>query len=156
MTDLFRSQAFTAPKPQRKRRGESGVSSTRRWRKEWPGGAGAARRVDANPVFGWAQVTGSQNISGTASIGVTSEMLLHNFFAAKEMTSPRFVRYSAHVRLDVSGSDIPHPDALKALIAAQHDKVIATHEQTALSESGIEHLRLLITKLRRMRLGRKS
>ena len=48
------------------------------------------------------------------------------------------------------------PDALKALIVAQHDELIATHEQLLSHRSEIEHLKLLLAKLRRMQFGRKS
>jgi transposase len=55
------------------------------------------------------------------------------------------------------------PDALRALIVTQHerllsthDKLIATQEQLLSRESEIAHLKLLITKLQRMQFGRKS
>jgi transposase len=47
-------------------------------------------------------------------------------------------------------------EALKALILAQHDQLIATREQLLSRENEIEHLKLLITKLQRMQFGRKS
>jgi transposase len=47
-------------------------------------------------------------------------------------------------------------EALKALILAQHDQLIATREQLLSRENEIGHLKLLITKLQRMQFGRKS
>jgi len=47
-------------------------------------------------------------------------------------------------------------EALKALILAQHDQLIATREQLLSRENEIEHLKLLIAKLQRMQFGRKS
>jgi hypothetical protein len=65
------------------------------------------------------------------------------------------MRYSTHVGRDASGSESGAcPDALKALIVAQHDELIATHEQLRSRESEIEHPKLLIAKLRRMQFGR--
>jgi transposase len=54
--------------------------------------------------------------------------------------------------------DLDRLDAvgLKALIVAQHDELIATQERLLSRESEIEHLKLLIAKLRRMQFGRKS
>jgi transposase len=46
--------------------------------------------------------------------------------------------------------------ALKALILSQHDELVATQERLLSRESEIEHLKLLIAKLRRMQFGRKS
>ena len=51
-------------------------------------------------------------------------------------------------RLDAAG--------LKALILSKHDELVATHERLLSRESEIEHLKLLIAKLRRMQFGRKS
>jgi transposase len=45
---------------------------------------------------------------------------------------------------------------LKALVVAQHDELVATQERLLSRESEIEHLKLLIAKLRRMQFGRKS
>ena len=45
--------------------------------------------------------------------------------------------------------DILEPDALRAIIVAQHLHIIS-------SDSEIEHLRLLVAKLRRMQFGRRS
>ena len=47
-------------------------------------------------------------------------------------------------------------DALKALILAQHDQLIATREQLVSRETELAHLKLLIAKLQRMQFGRKS
>lgn len=56
-----------------------------------------------------------------------------------------------------------NPEALKALIVAQHqqlltqrEQLLSKDEQLAARDSEIEHLKLLIAKLRRMQLGRKS
>jgi transposase len=45
---------------------------------------------------------------------------------------------------------------LKALILSQHDELVATQQRLLSRESEIEHLKLLIAKLRRMQFGRKS
>lgn len=47
-------------------------------------------------------------------------------------------------------------DALRALIVSQHEQLVRKEEQLASRESEIEHLKLLIAKLRRMQFGRKS
>ena len=47
-------------------------------------------------------------------------------------------------------------EALKALLLSQHDELIATQERLRSRENEIEHLKLLIAKLRRMQFGRKS
>jgi transposase len=52
--------------------------------------------------------------------------------------------------------DILDAAGLKALILTQHDELVATHERLLSRESEIEHLKLLIAKLRRMQFGRKS
>ncbi len=46
--------------------------------------------------------------------------------------------------------------ALRALIRIKQEELIATHEQLLSHRSEIEHLKLLIAKLRRMQFGRKS
>ena len=46
--------------------------------------------------------------------------------------------------------------ALKALIFSQHEQLLSKEEQLASRDSEIEHLKLLIAKLRRMQFGRKS
>jgi hypothetical protein len=45
---------------------------------------------------------------------------------------------------------------LRALILSQHDELVATQQRLLSRESEIEHLKLLIAKLRRMQFGRKS
>jgi transposase len=47
-------------------------------------------------------------------------------------------------------------EALQALLVAEHDERIATQERLQSRESEIEHLQLLIAKLRRMQFGRRS
>ena len=47
-------------------------------------------------------------------------------------------------------------DALRALILAQHEQLISQDEQLLSREREIEHLKLLLAKLHRMQLGRKS
>src|SRR6516225_1903450 len=56
-----------------------------------------------------------------------------------------------------------NPEALKALIIAQHDQLLSKDEQLLLKDEQltsrdeeIERLKLLIAKLRRMQFGRKS
>src|SRR5712664_3152259 len=56
-----------------------------------------------------------------------------------------------------------NPSELKALIAAQHqqlaeqeERIFTQSEQLASREAEIEHLKLLIAKLRRMQFGRSS
>jgi len=45
---------------------------------------------------------------------------------------------------------------LKALVRSKHDELVATQQRLLSRESEIEHLKLLIAKLRRMQFGRKS
>ena len=45
---------------------------------------------------------------------------------------------------------------MKALILSQHDELVSTRQRLLSRESEIEHLKLLIAKLRRMQFGRKS
>ena len=52
--------------------------------------------------------------------------------------------------------DLLDAAGLKALVVAQHDELVATQERLLSRESEIEHLKLLIAKLRRMQFGRKS
>jgi transposase len=52
--------------------------------------------------------------------------------------------------------DTLNPEALKALIVAQHEQLLSKEEQLASREEEIERLKLLIAKLRRMQFGRKS
>ncbi len=47
-------------------------------------------------------------------------------------------------------------EALRALIVSQHQELVAQQEQLLSHQSEIEHLKLLIAKLRRMQFGRKS
>jgi transposase len=49
-----------------------------------------------------------------------------------------------------------NPEALKALIIAQHDQLLLKDEQLTSRDEEIERLKLLIAKLRRMEFGRKS
>ena len=46
--------------------------------------------------------------------------------------------------------------ALRALLRSKQEELIATHDQLLSQQSEIEHLKLLIAKLRRMQFGRKS
>ncbi len=48
------------------------------------------------------------------------------------------------------------PDALKALILTQQEQLRAQQERLLSGEAEIDHLRLLLTQLRRLRFGRKS
>ena len=52
--------------------------------------------------------------------------------------------------------DILDAAGLKALILSQHDELVATQQRLLSRESEIEHLKLLLAKLRRMQFGRKS
>ena len=63
-----------------------------------PGGERRGTPGQRQPDARLAQIDWQPEHPGPATIRVTSEMLLHNFFSTKEMVSPRFVRYSAHVR----------------------------------------------------------
>ncbi len=47
-------------------------------------------------------------------------------------------------------------ESLRALLITEHQQRLATEEQLRSRESEIEHLKLLITKLRRMQFGRRS
>jgi transposase len=47
-------------------------------------------------------------------------------------------------------------DALKAMILTQHEQLLVHNEQLLSRDHEIEHLKLLIAKLRRMQFGRKS
>src|SRR5215472_13744815 len=47
-------------------------------------------------------------------------------------------------------------DALQALLLAEHQERIATHQQLLRREIEIEHLKLLLSQLRRMQFGHKS
>src|ERR1700733_278610 len=52
--------------------------------------------------------------------------------------------------------DALHPSELKALIFSQHAQLLSKDEQLISRDNEIEHLKLLIAKLRRMQFGRKS
>ena len=52
--------------------------------------------------------------------------------------------------------DLLDAAGLKALLLSQHDELVATQQRLLSRESEIEHLKLLIAKLRRMQFGRKS
>ncbi len=54
---------------------------------------------------------------------------------------------------DLSGLD---REGLQALLVAEHEERIATHQRLLSRESEIEHLKLLLSQLRRMQFGRKS
>jgi transposase len=47
-------------------------------------------------------------------------------------------------------------EGLQALLLAEHQERIATHQQLLKRESEIETLKLLLSQLRRMQFGRKS
>jgi transposase len=47
-------------------------------------------------------------------------------------------------------------EALQALPVAEHEERMATHARLQSCESEIEHLKLLLSQLRRMQFGRKS
>src|ERR1700689_4079375 len=49
-----------------------------------------------------------------------------------------------------------HPRELKALIVEQHKQILIHHEQLQSRDAEIEHLKLLLAKLRRMQFGRSS
>ena len=49
-----------------------------------------------------------------------------------------------------------NPEALQALIIAQHEQLLHKDEQLVSRDEEIERLKLLIAKLRRMEFGRKS
>jgi transposase len=49
-----------------------------------------------------------------------------------------------------------NPRELKALVVEQHKQILIHHEQLLSRDAQIEHLQLLLTKLRRMQFGRSS
>ena len=49
-----------------------------------------------------------------------------------------------------------NPSELKALIVEQHKQILIHHEQLLSRDAEIEHLKLLLAKLRRMQFGRSS
>jgi transposase len=60
------------------------------------------------------------------------------------------------LRADLPDLDKLTPEALKALIVAQHEQLLSKDEQLSSRDEEIERLKLLIAKLRRMEFGRKS
>jgi transposase len=54
---------------------------------------------------------------------------------------------------DLSTLDI---DALRSLLLAKHSELVAQQERLLSRDSEIEHLKLLVAKLRRMIFGAKS
>jgi transposase len=60
------------------------------------------------------------------------------------------------LRATLPDLDTLNPEALKALIVAQHEQLLSKDEQLASRDEEIERLKLLIAKLRRMQFGRKS
>src|SRR5271155_4335875 len=52
--------------------------------------------------------------------------------------------------------EVLNPSELKALIVEQHKQILIHHEQLLSRDAEIEHLKLLLTKLRRMQFGRSS
>jgi len=52
--------------------------------------------------------------------------------------------------------DTLNPEALKALIVAQHEQLVSKEEQLASRDEEIDRLKLLIAKLRRVKFGCKS
>lgn len=70
-------------------------------------------------------------------------------------------RISGILRAVIEHATLPNLDtldftALKALILTQHQQLLSKNEQLACRDSEIEHLKLLIAKLRRQQFGRKS
>ena len=86
---------------------------------------------------------------GPATVGVTREVLLHNFFFAEKIVVRRSMRTPRMSVTTLPDLNLLPAEALKALVLAQH-------EQLLWRESEIEHLKLLIAKLQRMQFGRKS
>jgi transposase len=60
------------------------------------------------------------------------------------------------VRAALPDLDTLTPEALKALIVAQHEQLLSKDEQLSSRDEEIERLKLLIAKLRRIEFGRKS
>jgi hypothetical protein len=59
-------------------------------------------------------------------------------------------------RADLPDLDQLDPQSLKALIRAQHAELLSKDEQLLSRDTEIEHLKLLIAKLRREQFGRSS
>jgi len=89
--------------------------------------------------------------------GVIGEMLLHRFLCSR---MDRLVTLHAILRAMLAPTlpDLKALDraALQALLIAEHQERIAIHERLLSRESEIEHLKLLLAKLRRMQFGRRS
>ena len=87
---------------------------------------------------------------GAAAVGVTCEILLHNFFRAEKIENAKCScdtpRMSVTTLPDLNA--LP-AEALRALILAQHEQLLSRERE-------IEHLKLLLAKLQRMQFGRKS
>jgi transposase len=60
------------------------------------------------------------------------------------------------LRATLPDLDTLNPEAMKALIVAQHEQLLSKDEQLASRDEEIERLKLLIAKLRRMQFGCKS
>ena len=74
------------------------------------------------------------------------------------LAQKKVLAYCAH---DDAAHDLPDldqldPDALKALVRAQHQELRSKDEQLLSRDAEIEHLKLLIAKLRREQFGRSS
>ena len=52
--------------------------------------------------------------------------------------------------------DALHPNELKALIFSQYEQLLRKEEQLVSRDNEIEHLKLLLVRLRRIQFGRKS
>ena len=66
----------------------------------------------------------------------------------------KFLAYCA--RATLPDPDTLNPEALKALIVAQHEQLVSKKEQLASRDEETDRLKLLIAKLRRMKFGCKS
>src|SRR5207245_4169246 len=75
---------------------------------------------------------------------------LHNFFRAEEIVAARSCDTPRMSVAALPDLNVLPADALKALILAQHDQLIATREQLLSRDNEIAHLKLLIAKLQRM------
>ena len=119
----------------------------------WPQATSGSGFADASPVIdaaGGHRLAAAGAHLGAAAVGVTCEILLHNFFRADEdanaQSSCDTPRMSVATLPDLNA--LP-ADALRALILAQHEQLISRERE-------IEHLQLLLAKLHRMQFGRKS
>jgi transposase len=59
-------------------------------------------------------------------------------------------------RVTLPDLDALNPNELKALIFSQHQQLLSKDEQLVSRDNEIEHLKLLLAKLRRLQFGRKS